>query len=112
MEASGQVDSPAVLPPGAEHLVPTGRASEPVSTLRGSENSLAPAESRTTLCQLPSLIMSRSSSQQQSELISVLDDVCRGLTQSVYTIDGTVLRITSERPAQVMLYHNSLRQRC
>jgi hypothetical protein len=111
-EVSGQVDSPAALPPGAEHSLPTGRASEPISTLRGSENPLAPAESRTTLCQLPSLLMSRSSRQQQSELISVLDDVCRGLTQSVYRIDGTVLRITSGRPVQVMLYHTSLRQRC
>jgi len=52
------------------------------------EKSLGPAESRTMLCQLAILLMSRSSRQQQSELISVLDEVCRSLTQSVYTIDG------------------------
>jgi len=60
--------------------------------------------------------MSRSSRQQQSELISVLDDVGRVLTQPVYTIHGRALRITSDRqvarPVHVMVYHTRLRQRC
>ena len=109
MEVSGQVDSPARTL-GAHWM--GVRAGQFVVR----QKSLAPAESRTMFCQLPSLLMSRSSRQQQSELISVLGDVCRSLTQSVYTIDGRVLRITSDRqvarPVQVMLYHTGLRQRC
>jgi hypothetical protein len=86
------------------------------SRLCGSEQSVAAAESRTTLCQLLSPLMSRSNRQQQSEPICVLYDVCRGLTQSVYTTDGRILELRPDRhvalPVQAMLYHTSLRQRC